>query len=1026
MSQADYRYWAFISYSHQDHQAAQRLHRQLERYRVPRRLVGSAVHGAAVPHRFGAIFRDREELPSSAELDSVINEALRASRFLIVICSPNAAASRWVNEEILYFKSLGREARVLPYIIDGEPHASHRPQLGLPECFPPALRFRIGGDGQLSGVPAHPIAADARIGHDGPRKATLKLIAGLLGVGFDELRQRERSRQRLRRFTMTALAAVALLVAVGGWQAYRKVEAQRRLHERIETLFQHGRSDLLDGQLQRAAAYLGTAYSLGLDTPALRFMLAQAMRAVDAQAGPEFQVGGVVLRATLSSDEHRLFATSETEQRVSGWLIDVDNDRLLKEFAPLPRAPKIVRFFDNGRRLLVAGYEKSWNGRYSKPVVEVWDVDSGTERLHLSGYGGDFGSPLSPDGRSLAVVAADGVVHIVATDTGATRLSLRDPQHTLSAAGFSPDGRQILTGDRNGGAAQWDARSGRMLRRLDEPATAAINNVMFSPDGGRMLGFSAHADLHVWNARTGQLELAFAADSQWLAGAQFSADGSRLLTIGRQGFKLWSLRRGELLFSRAESLEPQAVAALNPSGTRAVFADGVGRSDEYWDMVSSRMLTSLDQPLAAPLTIASVAASAQFTSLRTTFASFTQDGSSLLLGDDAGRVRLLPSPVGLLADVQLGDLIVDAKYAPDGRRIALADRNGDVDLWQPGAAQALQTLRHAHKRALAVAWNHAGTRLAAGYDDGSVALIDPQHPDDTRVDSARGASIYSLEFSADDRYVVSTTYYHEPNSEVRVWDGDSGALIAGFDMPAGSPRAVLFPHGIVTYGSVDGWLRWLDPRTWTSTPLIKLGKGSWDVLLVAGPDDRRVYASGRNHALDVVDLQQRRDVDHIELPLGETPRCMAIGKDGRTVYIGTDGGSLLKVDLNHHEVQSFRNLANANLMSMEWLIADRLLLLNVADGRVRVWDVQREAVVAELAEHKGQISAMSISPDRQRLLTSGYDGVAREWRLAFEQRTPQQIQRRLACYAGWRVSGVQATAVAGDPQACRSNAKRSP
>ncbi|HEX4896562.1 MAG TPA: toll/interleukin-1 receptor domain-containing protein, partial [Solimonas sp.] len=171
------KYWAFISYSHQDSAWVEWLHRALETYRVPRRLVGRPLGAETVPRRLFPVFRDRDELPSSAELGGAINEALRQSRNLIVVCSPRSATSRWVNEEIKAFRALGRSDRIFCLIVDGEPHASTRPDIAFSECFAPALRE----DG------FEPIAADARERADGKANARLKLISGLLNVGFDEL-----------------------------------------------------------------------------------------------------------------------------------------------------------------------------------------------------------------------------------------------------------------------------------------------------------------------------------------------------------------------------------------------------------------------------------------------------------------------------------------------------------------------------------------------------------------------------------------------------------------------------------------------------------------------------------------------------------------------------------------------------------------------------------------------------------------------------------------------------------------------
>ena len=207
------KYWAFISYSQRDAQWGRWLHAALERYRIPRPLVGRNTGKFVVPRRLFPVFRDRDELPSAADLGQKIQEALRASRSLVVICSPHAAASRWVDEEIRSFKALGGGDRVFPLIVDGEPYASERPGLGAPECFPPSLRFQLTPDGTLTDRRAEPLAADAREGQDGRDNARLKIIAGILNVSFDELRQRERVRQRRQRWWL-ASAAVATFAAL--------------------------------------------------------------------------------------------------------------------------------------------------------------------------------------------------------------------------------------------------------------------------------------------------------------------------------------------------------------------------------------------------------------------------------------------------------------------------------------------------------------------------------------------------------------------------------------------------------------------------------------------------------------------------------------------------------------------------------------------------------------------------------------------------------------------------------------------
>jgi eukaryotic-like serine/threonine-protein kinase len=204
-----FRYRAFISYSHQDTSWADWLHKALESYRIPSRLVGQQTAAGTIPRRLVPIFRDRDELASATDLGSKVNEALGQAANLIVICSPRSAASRWVQEEVRAFKKLGRDERIFCLIVDGEPDASQWPGREGEECFAPALRFRLDADGQLTTERTEPIAADARAGKDGRRKAKLKLIAGMLDIGFDSLNQRELQRRHRR---MTAITALALFV----------------------------------------------------------------------------------------------------------------------------------------------------------------------------------------------------------------------------------------------------------------------------------------------------------------------------------------------------------------------------------------------------------------------------------------------------------------------------------------------------------------------------------------------------------------------------------------------------------------------------------------------------------------------------------------------------------------------------------------------------------------------------------------------------------------------------------------------
>src|SRR6202021_2000692 len=96
----DWRYWAFVSYSRQDEGWARRIAAGLERFRVPADLRKPEPIGGLRTDRLSPIFRDRDEFPPASDLQATLKLALRESKYLLVVCSPAAAQSKWVDLEI--------------------------------------------------------------------------------------------------------------------------------------------------------------------------------------------------------------------------------------------------------------------------------------------------------------------------------------------------------------------------------------------------------------------------------------------------------------------------------------------------------------------------------------------------------------------------------------------------------------------------------------------------------------------------------------------------------------------------------------------------------------------------------------------------------------------------------------------------------------------------------------------------------------------------------------------------------------
>ena len=200
------KYAGFISHSHHDSKHAKWLHRALRRYRTPSKyLKTDQGESKSVSRKLGRFFLDGAEA-RSGKVTEVLKNALMDSSSLIVICSPNAATSKWVNEEIELYKQAHDNPHILAIIVDGAPN-SGEPST---ECFPPALK----GTFEL-------IAGDVRKSR---RNAFLMVVAGLLHVDLDDLIQKDHWRSLQHRIFATIFAIVVLLSI---WFLLKSVETSR-------------------------------------------------------------------------------------------------------------------------------------------------------------------------------------------------------------------------------------------------------------------------------------------------------------------------------------------------------------------------------------------------------------------------------------------------------------------------------------------------------------------------------------------------------------------------------------------------------------------------------------------------------------------------------------------------------------------------------------------------------------------------------------------------------------------------------
>ncbi|HOQ75144.1 MAG TPA: toll/interleukin-1 receptor domain-containing protein [Thermoclostridium sp.] len=485
-----YKYDAFISYRHTepDKSIAEKLHRMLESFKVPKSLTRRGIK-----KKVGRVFRDREELPTSSNLADSINEALANSEHLIVICSPRTSQSKWVMQEIETFSKLHGQDRILALLVEGEPD----------ESFPEPLRLKrrqvVGEDGEVREVveEVEPLAADIRADSLGKMKKKLKveilrLLAPILNCRFDDLRQRHRERAIKRILSLSISLSVFFLGfgSFSAWQAWqirqKSVLLEQQVQKTLEgqSLYMANISTQLleEGDRRTAIMVAREALPADLDNPErpyveeAEYALSQALHVykTDNRFLPDVALkhDNIVNFICLGFDGE----TAVTWAR-DGYLYvwDTRHGDLLNKHYTGERYPRkgSLAYADDRTIVYMA------DGRLTCLDLETmkanWEYDEYITRFELSS-----------DGRSVAVINSE-TVALLDMGTGAV-LFRHDIEDYLKGDGFvyvtsmsmDDTARYLCLGTNSGRALLFDIKKNSLLREFrveyDEITDVAVSD----------------------------------------------------------------------------------------------------------------------------------------------------------------------------------------------------------------------------------------------------------------------------------------------------------------------------------------------------------------------------------------------------------------------------------------------------------------------------------------------------------------------------------------------------------------------